>query len=231
MARSPELCANPWLCSLLPNIATERRPEAGDQEQGGVHERDAGVESFEGRCTNGQPEDSVLIPVDVTATAAPLISQDRVREQRWELPPPPATVIKQTTNRWSLLSRKSCSTISRQRNKGERPAFSCLRGNEEESARKQAAGWQEAPEGATHAMSAPSNPVKGRSCHGAPADFVRSGRGYVARPRLGNVKGDAQVLDQDLDRRIACFQSRWVPRESITLRRRVRGRRSPDAAA
>jgi hypothetical protein len=117
MARSPGLCANPWLCSLLPNIATERRQEAGDQEQGGVHERDAGVESFERRCTNGQPEDSVLIPVDVTATGAPLISQDRVREQRWGLPPPPATVIKQTTNRRCLVPRKSrnsqCSTSAR----------------------------------------------------------------------------------------------------------------------
>jgi hypothetical protein len=35
--------------------------------------------------------------------------------------------------------------LSHQRNKGERPASSCRRGSEEDS--KQAAGWQEAPEG------------------------------------------------------------------------------------
>jgi hypothetical protein len=62
--------------------------------------------------------------------------------------------------------------------------------------------------------------------HGAPPNFVRSGRGYAARPRLENDKREIQVLDQDLDRRIVCFQSRWVPRASS----RVRGRRSPDAA-
>jgi hypothetical protein len=57
-------------------------------------------------------------------------------------------------------------------------------------------------------------------CHGAPPDFVRSCRGYAAHPSLENDKREVQVLYQDLDRRIACFQSRWVPRASAPSRPR-----------